>query len=76
MPKDAYPLACFVMLMLGLSIAAASLSLVPRALYLEWVIAGVAIVVHLRVAPGLPRTLTGNIRRILQAHIWPVYVGR
>lgn len=70
-----YPLSCFVALLLILSIAACVMPLWARALYLAWVIVGVAALVKERVEPGLPPTFRGNVRRLLRAHVWPIYMA-
>ncbi|CAG9236000.1 conserved hypothetical protein [Paraburkholderia tropica] len=72
---DRYPLSCFIALLLLLSIVACAMPLWAHALYLAWVIVGVAALVKERVEPGLPSTLRGNVRRILRAHVWPLYMA-
>lgn len=72
---DWYPLSCFVVLMLGLSIAAGALPLWAHALYLAWVVTGVAMLVKAGTEPGLPSTLWGSVRRLVRAHAWPFYAA-
>jgi hypothetical protein len=72
-PADWYPLSCFVVLMFALSVAACALPLWAHALYLAWMITGVAMLVKAGTEPGLPATLWGNVRRLIRAHVWPFY---
>jgi len=72
--SDRVPLACFIGQMLALSICATWLPPFLRAAYLAWVICGVAFLVQMQVAPGLPKTFGGNLLRILKAHAWPLFV--
>jgi hypothetical protein len=73
--EDRKPLVQFVCILTIIYIGASSfLASLPLALYWAWVIAGVAFLVQARVEPGLPRTLSGNIRRVMRAHVWPWYL--
>jgi hypothetical protein len=76
-PEDRLPLAYFLSVLLAFYLPVSYfLEPAPRAIYWAWVVAGTAFLVECGVEPGLPRTLWGNVRRVLRAHVWPLYVSR
>ncbi len=54
--------------------AALWMSMWARAAYCAWLAVGVAALVDVGKEPGLPSTFMGNLRRILRAHLWPLYL--
>ena len=74
--EDRIPLLYFVSQMLVLSFCACWLPLLTRAFYLSWVILGVAYLVEAKASPALPRTFSGNLLRILKAHLWPLFMAK
>jgi hypothetical protein len=69
-----YSLACYVALVIVFDLAVCWTTGWFNALYCAWLPVGVAVLVHLEVEPGLPPSLGGNFRRILKAHLWPMYL--
>lgn len=75
-PAEIVPLLTFLGLLLAFNMVAGYwFSLWATALYGAWLAVGIAVVVRSGVEPGLPRSFGGNLRRVLRAHIWPLYVG-
>lgn len=71
--SDALSLGYFMAILLAFNICAYWMPLWVRAAYGAWLAVGVAYVVSIGVEPGLPITFMSNLRRILRAHVWPLY---
>lgn len=71
---DLLPLAYFLGLVLAFNMAALWMPMWARAAYCAWLAVGVAALVDVGKEPGLPSTFMGNLRRILRAHLWPLYM--
>lgn len=74
--EDRAPLVYFILQLLALSICAGWLPLLLQALYIAWVIAGLAFLVGARSVPALPRTFGGNLLRLMKAHAWPFFLAQ
>lgn len=71
------PQAYYVaVLLVCFAVAALWLPLWARAAYIAWIAVGGHAVASAEPSRRLPETLSGNVRFVARAHLWPLYAQR